>query len=361
MTDQLFPYRWQLSAGYGRVPSSGLKVFGTFICGGGSTMGFKLAGYTHLGGVEIDPKIAEVYRKNHNPKYLYTEDIRSFIQRDDLPEDLYNLDVLEGSPPCSSFSMSGNRERDWGKEKVFREGQALQRLDDLFFDFIHLCGKLKPKVTTAENVKGLVAGNARAYVREICNAFKDIGYNVQVFILNAASMGVPQKRERVFFICHRKDLDLPKLRLDFRQKPIVFAEIEDQVADPFGKDITETIRFYWEKAKPGQDLGKVHPKGHFFTSFKISRNKVINTIAANNGARYIHYSKPRKISNECLQLCGSFPLDFDFVSVEPQYIIGMSVPPVMMAQIAYQIRLQWFANNNILEFQTPIHAPEFKI
>ena len=134
---------------------NGLKVFGTFICGGGSTMGFKLAGFEHLGGVEIDSKVAEVYKLNHNPKYLFNEDIRTFLAREEYPEELYNLDVLEGSPPCSSFSLSGNREKDWGKKKVFAEGQAEQRLDDLFFDWIKLVDKLQPKIAIAENVMGM--------------------------------------------------------------------------------------------------------------------------------------------------------------------------------------------------------------
>jgi site-specific DNA-cytosine methylase len=47
--------------------------FGTFICGGGSTMGYKLAGFNHLGGVEIDVKVADVYKENHKPKtYWWT-------------------------------------------------------------------------------------------------------------------------------------------------------------------------------------------------------------------------------------------------------------------------------------------------
>ena len=72
-------------------------------------MGYKLAGYEHLGGVEIDPKVAAIYKANHNPKHLFIEDIRAFNKRNDLPEELYNLDLLDGSPPCSSFSMAGTR------------------------------------------------------------------------------------------------------------------------------------------------------------------------------------------------------------------------------------------------------------
>ncbi|MFN7610266.1 MAG: DNA cytosine methyltransferase, partial [bacterium] len=179
MSKHRFPYKWNLSDGY--PAKNGLKVFGTFICGGGSTMGYKLAGFEHLGGVEIDPEVADVYKTNHNPKYLFVEDIRGFADRKEFPEDLYDLDILDGSPPCSSFSMAGNREKDWGKTKVFREGQAEQRLDDLFFDYIRLAKKLQPKVVIAENVKGLIQGNAKAYVHRIKKEFEAAGYKVQLF------------------------------------------------------------------------------------------------------------------------------------------------------------------------------------
>ena len=95
------------------------------------------------------------------------EDIRDLVKRNNLPEELYHLDILDGSPPCSTFSMSGLREDAWGKEKKFKEGQKTQVLDTLFFDFIALAKRLKPKVVIAENVKGLLLGNAIDYVRRI--------------------------------------------------------------------------------------------------------------------------------------------------------------------------------------------------
>lgn len=69
-------------------------------------MGYKLAGFLHLGGVEIDKKMAKIYQKNHSPEYFYLEDLRDFNERDGLPPELYHLDILDGSPPCSAFSMS---------------------------------------------------------------------------------------------------------------------------------------------------------------------------------------------------------------------------------------------------------------
>jgi len=132
--------------------------------------------------------------------------------------------------------MAGSREKAWGKEKQFREGQAVQKLDDLVFVYVETIKKLQPKVALLENVKGLIQGNAKVYAKEIQKRFTEAGYNVQLFLLNAASMGVPQKRERVFFIGLRKDIDLPKLELSFNEKGILFGEILDKT------DIIQTLR-----------------------------------------------------------------------------------------------------------------------
>ena len=117
-----FNYNWTLKDA--KFTKDKGKVFSCFACGGGSTMGYKLAGFDVLGCNEIDPKMIEVYKKNHNPKYPYCEPIQTFKLRKDLPKELYELDIVDGSPPCSSFSIAGNREKDWGKEKKFREGQS---------------------------------------------------------------------------------------------------------------------------------------------------------------------------------------------------------------------------------------------
>ncbi len=345
MSKHKFPYKWYLKDGYPAkgIEANGLNVFGTFICGGGSTMGYKLAGFNHLGGVEIDPPIAEVYKENHNPKYLYVQDIREFVKRNDLPQELYRLDILDGSPPCSSFSMAGNREKDWGKKKVFREGQANQTLDDLFFDYIALAKKLQPKVVIAENVKGLIQGNAKSYVRKIKAGFEDAGYQVQLFLLNAASMGVPQKRERVFFICQRNDLKLTKLELRFNEKAIPF-EFIDEGLKVNRKQIRDGIKDYAIICPMGKSISSVHPDGNYFGTYKQHPQMVSNTVIADNGGGiHLHSSgKGYLTDNEYCQL-GTYPIDYNFKDVGAQYLIGMSVPPVMTAQIAHQIYLQWLS------------------
>ena len=201
---------------YDYPPVHNLKVFWTFVGGGGSTMGYKLAGFQHLGGVEIDGRMEKIYQANHSPEYFYHEDIRDFNLRSDLPKELYNLDILDGSPPCSTFSMSWKREEYRGKEKVFKEWQKKQILDELVFVFCDTVEKLKPKVVIMENVPGLVAGRAKKYAIEVYDRLSLLWYQVQVFRLNSATMGVPQARERIFFIARKKNLELPNLQLDFK-------------------------------------------------------------------------------------------------------------------------------------------------
>jgi DNA (cytosine-5)-methyltransferase 1 len=325
-----FPYKWTLADA--KFTKDKGKVFSCFACGGGSTMGYKLAGFDVLGCNEIDPKMIEAYKVNHNPKYAYLEPIQTFKLREDLPQELYELDILDGSPPCSSFSMAGNREKDWGKEKKFREGQAEQVLDNLFFDFIDLAKKLQPKVVIAENVKGLLLGNAKEYVRKIYREFDLAGYYVQHWLLDASKMGVPQRRERVFFIAMRKDLaepflyqqDMftvnPKLNLKFNEKEIPIKE--------FAKGVQK---------KETQNYSEDR-----FGDVMLDINKASNTIATDINRYWL--DENTLIDKDTVSLIGSYPLDYNHLDFNnPQYLIGMSVPPVMTAQIATEVYNQWIS------------------
>jgi DNA (cytosine-5)-methyltransferase 1 len=346
-----YPYNWKLKDS--NFTKDKGKVFSCFSCGGGSTMGYKLAGFDVIGCNEIDPKMMDAYKANHNPKYSYLESIVTFKDREDLPEELYNLDILDGSPPCSSFSMAGNREKDWGKEKKFKEGQAEQVLDTLFFDFIDLANKLQPKIVVAENVKGLLLGDAKEYVRRIYKEFDKAGYYCQHWLLDASTMGVPQRRERVFFICLRKDLaapllvqkdmftKAPELKLDFKEPKILFKDVYTDYED---RKITPAILHLWNnRLDTDNDMGDINQRlfnkptyfGHKFTKM----NEVNKTILA--GDNTILFEYPRLINKSELCKIGSYPKDYDFKKLKPEYLIGMSVPPVMTAQIANEIYKQW--------------------
>ena len=347
-----YPYEWTLKdANFTKDKGT---VFSCFACGGGSTMGYKLAGFDVLGCNEIDPKMIEAYRTNHNPKYAYLEPIQTFKLRKDLPKELYNLDILDGSPPCSSFSMAGNRGKDWGKEKKFREGQAEQVLDNLFFDFIDLAKELQPKVVVAENVKGLIQGEAIQYVRRIYDAFTDAGYSLRIapYLLNASKMGVPQRRERVFFVALRNDLadpfmeqvDMfqraPKLELNFNEPIIPFKNIDDIEAKEGDAKMYPSLLEMWNRTNIGEEMFRT--SGHKAIShYKINPENVLNTIIASESAGAFHWKTPRTLTKTENCKGGSYPLDYNFLKLKAKYLIGMSVPPVMTANIATEIYNQW--------------------
>jgi len=334
------------------------KVFSCFACGGGSTMGYKLAGFDVIGCNEIDPKMMEVYKENHKPKYTYLEGIQTFKERNDLPSELYELDILDGSPPCSSFSMAGNRDDDWGKEKKFREGQAEQVLDTLFFDFIDLAKKLQPKVVVAENVKGLLMGSAIDYVRKIYEDLDQAGYYCQHFLLDASNMGIPQRRERVFFIALRKDLATPflewqdmftqnpKIVLDFKEPKINFGEI----IDGNGRELSENMKKVWDMRIEG-DSGmddaymREFKKVKYFSQSYLYKDKVSKTITSHEDSLVL-FDYPKYTSKDEVCKIGSYPLDYNFLNNKPHYIIGMSVPPLMTGKIAEQIYKQWLSKIN---------------
>lgn len=355
MKEHKFPYEWTLKDAVFTKDKG--TVFSCFACGGGSTMGYKLAGFDVLGCNEIDPKMIEAYKTNHNPKYAYLEPIQTFKLRKDLPKELYNLDILDGSPPCSSFSMAGNREKDWGKEKKFREGQEKQVLDTLFFDFIDLAKELQPKVVVAENVAGMMMGTAKEYVKKVYEEFKKAGYQLRIepYLLDASKMGVPQRRRRVFFIALRNDLapkfmeqidmfqQAPKLELNFNEPVINFETIRDPIGVLKTSDRQKLILKHFEQGdKSISDINmRIHNKNSGFNATIQYDDKPMSTIDSKS-EMYRAFDKLHLTKKDFI-LGGSYPLDYDFNKVQSHYLIGMSVPPVMTAQIASNIYEQWLS------------------
>lgn len=336
VTENIFPIEWNLTDPL-RVPYHGKTVFGTFVCGGGSTMGYKLAGFNHLGGVEFTEHYSKIYKYNHKPKYFYLQDIREFNKRNDLPKELYELDMLDGSPPCAAFSTAGAREKNWGKIKDY-EG-IKQVKDDLVYVYCETIEKLKPKVFLLENVSGFAKGNAKVYLKRVVDRLSK-EYEVQVFLIYAASMGIPQIRNRIFIIGHRKEYKLPKLELNFRVPQVGF-EVTKKYWD-INSDIklVPCIIQEWDNVKIGENskkyfsLCKPHPKKPCYT---------ITETASTSAASVMHPTIKRKLNIEEVRMLCTFPKDYDFLDTNAISTMGRSVLPVMMANISYQIYLQWLS------------------
>lgn len=331
-----FDWNWNLSD---IKQDKDVKVFSTFSCGGGSTMGYKRAGFKVLGNVEIDPKINDMYITNHKPKYNYCEDLRLFNQREDLPEELYDLDILDGSPPCTSFSTVGVRDRDWGKEKRFREGQAVQTLDDLFFVFLDTVEKLQPKIVVAENVPGIVTGKAKGYTKLIIERFRQEGYTVQVFALNGAHMDVPQARHRVFFVANR--CGYKPLRLNFDHDIIPFKEVRDEEGIELKDGTMKALLQYAKEGdrKMSEVSKRITGKQSYYSTVMIHDGQVAPTITSSG--TYIRMCDKKRLTDNDYRRVQSFPEDYNFKKQNVQYVCGMSVPPNMMANVATEIYEQW--------------------
>ena len=227
-------------------------------------------------------------------------------------------------------------------EKTFREGQAKQRLDDLFFYFIEVAKRLQPRVVIAENVRGLITGSAKGWVNQIVKAFNESGYSVQIFLLNAAAMGVPQKRERVFFIAHRKDLNYPKLTLSFNSKPVPFGSVREEKGKPLqGTSLSSVLLKYRKDTdKDLSDINKrLRKKNVGFTMPIIHDEEPAQTITS--GSSLYRMCDGLLLTDKDIINCQTFPQDYNFLDQDVQYVCGMSVPPVMMAKISEQVYFQW--------------------
>lgn len=189
-----------------------LLVIDLFCGAGGLSEGFKMAGFHILAANEIEPVFCETYEKNHPETKLFRGDIRNITVEEFKKKcgiDGIKVDAIIGGPPCQGFSMAGKR--DSGDPR-----------NSLFKDFVRFVRELKPKFFVMENVKGILSSKTHSgeKVKDIIvEEFYNLGYEVyEPTILNAAGYGVPQKRERVFFIGHLPGYDFkfpsPTHRLD---------------------------------------------------------------------------------------------------------------------------------------------------
>lgn len=201
------PYRVPSMAEIAAVEPSGFRAVSTFSGCGGGCLGLKMAGIDVVWASEFIPAAAETYRANFPGVHLDTRDIRQVTAADILAQtglSVGELDLLEGSPPCASFSTAGKRHAGWGEVRAYSDTR--QRTDDLFYEYARLVGGLRPKVFIAENVSGLVKGVAKGYFKEILRALKGEGYRVEARLVDASWLGVPQARQRMFFVGTRQDL-----------------------------------------------------------------------------------------------------------------------------------------------------------
>lgn len=318
-------------------------------------MGYKRAGMDVVAANDIDVEMAEQYKANFTPDHYLLGSITDIL---DDREHWSDLDILDGSPPCSAFSTASKmRGENWGQLKHYREGQQAQILDNLYGEFARVAVNLRPPVVLAENVVGLVTGAAKGYLVEAAKYLGRNGYTPQVFKLSARRYGVSQDRARIIMVAVRDDISTEKLpippasptdALTVRQVCQLCADdpVEpDAWIDPEKEPITwEAVRrtiageaMFDAKIRTGSILGI-----NYGTMRRNRLDRVSNSLVATNTV--YHPTEQRNHSVAEMSVIGSWPFDYKWSQGTQKwaaYVIGMSVPPPLIEAVARQAAETW--------------------
>jgi DNA (cytosine-5)-methyltransferase 1 len=369
------PYRVPLISELNELPWNGFRVASTFAGGGGSSLGYRLAGFRVVYASEFIPLARETYEANRREwTFVDGRDIRE-VSAESLLEHAGvgrgELDILDGSPPCASFSTAGKREKAWGTVKKYSDSE--QRSDDLFYEFARLVAGVQPKVFVAENVSGLIKGTAKGYFLRILERLREAGYRVEAQLLDAQWLGVPQVRQRLIFVGVRNDLGLAPAfpaPLPYRytvrdaipgiaavatqsgaasaDSPVPFPVMSHNrpgtrselsaLVEPEADISRFAIGAEWDKIRPGEQSER------YFSLVKPHPDAPSPTVTASAGmsslAGVVHPYVKRKFSIAELRRLCAFPDDYEVRGTYAQQWerLGRAVPPVMMSHVAAAVR-----------------------
>ena len=195
-----------------------IKLFEMFAGYGGASFALKKAGIEHevVGYSEIDKYAIQCYNQNHKGKNFGD---CTKINPNELPD----FDLLTGGFPCQSFSVAG---RGLGEQDT---------RGTLFHEIIRIAEIKKPSFMLLENVKGLTFKPHKATFEKILSELDRIGYVVKWKVLNSKDYGIPQNRERVFFVCFRKGMDTGKFSFPQKEELKIFIKdiLEEEVDDKY--------------------------------------------------------------------------------------------------------------------------------
>ncbi|MGB2749536.1 MAG: DNA cytosine methyltransferase [Thiofilum sp.] len=195
-----------------------MRAVSLFSGAGGMDVGFKQAGFTVIAANEIDTHACQSFRANHTDTILYEGDIHQQMNKLAC---LTDIDVIFGGPPCQGFSVAGKMD-------------VTDPRSQLIFSFADVIEQIRPRAFVMENVKALGHLEKFALLRkQLLARFTKSGYTVTLITLNAKDFGIPQSRERVFFIGLREAIN-PITSLSFRKHHASPPTLREIIA-PLGK------------------------------------------------------------------------------------------------------------------------------
>ena len=373
-------------------------VVSCFAGGGGSSTGYRLAGGNILLINEFVEEAISSYKENYPDTPVLVDDIKKYSGEDFLKManiEKGQLDILDGSPPCSAFSVAGKREKGWAgyvedtrntffdedgniveegeiktKEgvKKYSDNKIQEGIEDLFLEFIRVAKDIQPKVIVAENVKGITMGSAQAKLFEFIKEFEKIGYQVTYEVLSAVDFGTAQTRERTIFICVRDDvcdtigLNVLNLNGVFPEKQTAPLSMESAIQDLVNdEEEVQMLRDYYEGSFQKKFLDPLpfrpkkvtkpsdpqfrdwNPKGSCFNMIRPAPHLPCPTLTQQGQKRGLsgvfHYDANRKLTIKELKRIMGLPDDYkltgDFDKQAER--IGRMVAPKMMCAVAESI------------------------
>ncbi len=318
---------WSRDGWKNKEQRNGLNFIDLFSGAGGLSCGLVMAGFTPVGSVEIMEQAVATYKYNFIDKQGYNENIEVRDIRDkNVKRALYDsvanedVDLIVGGFPCQGFSMAGNR-------------IVTDKRNTLYKDMLEIVNHIRPKVVVMENVPGLRSMLGGKVEEKIINDFENIGYKINVTVLNAADYYTPQTRKRVIFIGNRigKENLHPKPLLTEEEYKTTKEAIEDLIhhkEDPLFNHIptkhSEIMKKKLKAVKEGESLYE-----NYSDSWKkCPWNKPSCTVKENHGAVNIHPKLPRVLTARELARLQSFPDDFVFQGSKKWQLtqIGNAVP-----------------------------------
>jgi DNA (cytosine-5)-methyltransferase 1 len=379
------------------------KVFNfvdIFASPGGLSLGFKMAGFKPLAGVDIDKDGLQTFSYNFTDSKVLLRDVRELDGRELLNElgvSSGEIDVIGGCPPCQGFSNVGRvKIASLVRVGVWKLENGNPRLIDdprnlLYEEFIRLIKDCMPKFIVMENVSGMVSYGNGDLIEEVKRKFQTIGYTVNFRILDAADFGVPQHRKRIFFVGNRLGMqnpfpkapqdgcsdcndpvtvwdaigDLPPLSAGHGKEIMKYNKpafhgyqewardgssyVFNHVARPHTRRDVETFR-YMRLGDKWKDLPQKYRDLYgyrndiFNDKFKrLWKNKPAWTITAHlckDGYVYIHPTQSRTITVREAARLQSFPDKFVFKGSRTSQFkqVGNAVPPLMAKAVALGIK-----------------------
>lgn len=318
---------------------NGLNFIDLFSGAGGLSCGLTMAGFTPIASIEIMPEAVATYKHNFVEQKGFNENVQPRdIREQSVKQELYDsvsdrhVHLIVGGFPCQGFSMAGHR-------------VVTDPRNSLYLEMLEIVKRIQPDYVVMENVEGLrsmLDGKVEAKI--ICD-YKEIGYDINVTVLNSADYGVPQIRKRVIFIGNRHGLK------NYHPKPIYSPEnyvtldegIKRFMSIPENKQINHIFTRHSEKmieqiaAVPeGQSL-----YGNYSDAWKKSPwDKPSCTVKENHGGVNIHPKLPRVLTPRELAALQSFPDDFIFQGSKKWQLvqIGNAVPCLLGKAIGLAVQ-----------------------